>query len=478
MVAIKQGFNSIKRSKKAGGSLATSSIIAFCVIIVVMWYTNLTLFDTNNTKTFDDIQHTISISDLQKSNSKTAPVVVAYAVSFIKCGDHQNNAAGLIDASLILRHSIHKISIRNPACGSKYDYKMYAIVHRQAESCSQTLEKVGFEVIVVDPPLTKDEIRGEYLRNNIHKERCCGHDEFIKLEAYRLPEDIIVHVDIDFAFYKPLDHLFDAIRYDKDSPEGAAARKKIELERPGEKMPDKIGAFLTRDWPQVVPGKFPAGYQAGFLVARRDPEVFEEIVEVIKEGNYTPGWGRGYGWGNLGYGGWVGAMAMQGLIAYYYDHIRKDNAVELNHCLHNHMGMDVRHRGKCRNGLDNCEDCMKTDVDTIYSMHYTMCRKPWLCQATGAKGGKKKGGGRGSALNTDSVNVHHCLAMAEKWHTLRTQFEVSMYLITHDESIHLGQYGKYRANIFQGHCDGDGDEHYVQLSLGNSTLEKVQDLYN
>eukprot|EP00587_Corethron_hystrix_P004109 CAMPEP_0113331038 /NCGR_PEP_ID=MMETSP0010_2-20120614/22203_1 /TAXON_ID=216773 ORGANISM="Corethron hystrix, Strain 308" /NCGR_SAMPLE_ID=MMETSP0010_2 /ASSEMBLY_ACC=CAM_ASM_000155 /LENGTH=432 /DNA_ID=CAMNT_0000194133 /DNA_START=159 /DNA_END=1459 /DNA_ORIENTATION=+ /assembly_acc=CAM_ASM_000155 len=40
---------------------------------------------------------------------------VAYAVSFIKCGDFQTNAAGLIDASLIIRHSIHKMSSRNPS---------------------------------------------------------------------------------------------------------------------------------------------------------------------------------------------------------------------------------------------------------------------------------------------------------------------------------------------------------------------------
>ena len=61
---------------------------------------------------------------------------------------------------------------------------------------------------------------------------------------------------------------------------------------------------------------------------------------------------------------------MQGLVAYYYDHVNKDNAVELNQCRHNHMGMDVRYRhepnwtpslvkkeyiGGCRNTLEYCE---------------------------------------------------------------------------------------------------------------------------
>lgn len=413
---------------------------------------------------------------LKQQNNNGAPVV-AYAVSFIKCGDHQNNPAGLVDSSLVLRHSIHTISSRTPSSGSKYDYKMYAIVHRQAASCTDALEKLGFEVRVVDPPVNRNEIRGEFLKKKIRRESCCGEHEFIKLEAYRLPEDIIVHVDLDFAFYKPMDHLFDAILYSKDSPEGAAARKKIELERPGEQLPDKIGAFLTRDWPQVVPGKWPAGYQAGFLVARRDPSVMKEVVEVIKEGDYTEGWGWEYGWGKKGYGGWIGAMAMQGVMAYYYDHIRKDNAVELNQCLYNHMGMYTRHKGKCRNGLDTCEDCTKTKMEDIYNMHYTMCRKPFLCQATGSSNGKKEGGGRGSALNTRSVDVHHCLEMASKWHTLRTRLESSLFSLTQDKTIMEGQAGEYQKDIFQGHCQDDGEEHYLKISGNEDTVKRVREVY-
>jgi hypothetical protein len=232
-------------------------------------------------------------------------IVVAYAVSFIKCGDTKgSNAAGLVDASLILRHSIHQISSRNPSSRSKYDYKMYAIIHKQAEQCSSKLRDVGFETIVVDSPIRDKEIKGEYLKKKIHREWCCGSDEFIKLHAYNLPHEVIVHVDIDYAFYKPMDHLFDAIVYDKDSAEGQKARGMLELERPGEKLPDKIGAFITRDWAQVAPGKFPPAYQAGFLVARRDPTIMPEMIEIVREGNYTDGWGYGRGWSGSGHGGY------------------------------------------------------------------------------------------------------------------------------------------------------------------------------
>jgi hypothetical protein len=307
-------------------------------------------------------------------------VIIAYAISLVKCGDHQSTAAGLTDAAIVMRHSIHLTHQT-----SKYDYKMYAIVHKHAQECSHLLRDAGFEISVVDPPVQPSEIRGEILRKSIHREWCCGADEFIKLYAYELPHPVIVHVDIDFAFYKPMDHLFDAILYDKDSPEGKAARSIIPLDRPEGGFPDTIGAFITRDWPQVIPGR-KSGYQAGFLVARRDPSIVKEVVEVIKEGNFTDGFGRDNGWGGAGYGTFVGAKAMQGLMAYFYDIIRPNNAVELNPCRFNHMGMNVvynappnfmrKHKsvGRCRNDRAECEDCMTTDFEKIYNVHYTQCK--------------------------------------------------------------------------------------------------------
>jgi hypothetical protein len=267
---------------------------------------------------------------------------------------------------------------------------MYAIVHRDAEACSQVLSETGFVVKVVDPPVRQEEIRGDFLRKHIHKEFCCGVDEFIKLFAYSLPEEIVVHVDIDFAFYKPMDDLFDAILYDNNTEEGKAARQRLLLERPTDELPDKIDAFFTRDWPQVAPNKFPAAYQAGFIVARRDPDVMREMTNVVREGNYTDGWGWNCGWGERGYGGYVGAMAMQGFIAYFYDYIRPNTAVELNQCRFNHMGMDVLYRkhpnfrpklpgvGGCCNGAEKCEDCMVTPMEVwvylaIFVPYLSLC---------------------------------------------------------------------------------------------------------
>ena len=131
------------------------------------------------------------------SGANKGPIQVAYAISLIKCSDFQSSTSGLIDAATILRHSVHQQSLRNPNSGSKYDYKMYAIVHKNAESCSHMLEDLGYHIIVKDSPVKISEIRGEYLRKNVHKEWCCGADEFIKLYAYKIDSHpIVVHTDI------------------------------------------------------------------------------------------------------------------------------------------------------------------------------------------------------------------------------------------------------------------------------------------
>ncbi len=301
---------------------------------------------------------------------------------------------------------------------------MYALAHPQAMSCATVLQDVGFTLVQVPPPIQPSEIQGEYLRTHIHREWCCGHDEFIKLHAFALPEPVVVHVDIDFAFLQPMDPLFDAILYDASTPKGQAARAKIPLEHQTSSssskttptLPREIQAFVTRDWPQVVPGRLP-GYQAGFLVARRNPQVEQEILQVIRTGNYTGGFGRNSGWGGLGYGAFVGAMAMQGIMAYYYDIVRPHTAVELNQCRFNWMGMDVKYnahpnfnprhpkKGKCRNNGDYCEDCRKTPVEQIYNVHFTQCRKPWNCISVGYPGGHYPNRGKASAIDTNAGDL-------------------------------------------------------------------------
>lgn len=426
----------------------------------------------------------------QQNNNATA--TIAYAISLIKCGDHQSNDAGLVDAALVMRHSIHLTSIRNPSSGSRYDYKMYALVHKQAVQCSSVLKNAGFQVVVIEEsPVKPSDIRGEYLRNNIELEWCCGSDEFIKLYATTLPEPVVVHTDIDFVFLKPMDHLFDAILFPKDSPQGQAARASIQLERPEEadSLPDKIDAFITRDWPQVIPGR-KALYQAGFVVAGHNPDLLQEAIDIVKEGDFKEGYELRNGWSSAGYGGFVGAMAMQGLMAYYYDIVRPNTAVELNQCRFNHMGMDVRYRhppnfysrkkkkvGRCRTNRDECEDCMTTNVNLIYNVHFTQCRKPWNCIGIGHAGGRIPGGPPATAIDTDAGNFDHCMELVEKWHSLRSDLEKAMYALTKDKTVMRGVLGLHKREIFHGHCTGEGGSNYTQIQARPGTFERMEELY-
>ena len=220
---------------------------------------------------------------------------VAYVLSLIKCGDHQSNVGGLVDAAAIFAYSVHRHSVRHPSSLSKYDFQLYAIVHSDAESCSGALQNLGFELLVRNSPVQLSEMH-ETLRQPASTEWCCGEKEFVKLYAYTLLQhDLVVHVDMDFVFTQPLDDLYDALLYDANSPTGKAARAKIPLERPTDPWPATIEAFVTRDWGQVIPGR-KAGYQAGFAVLRPSLEIFEQVLQTIRTTEYVAGYAYENGW--------------------------------------------------------------------------------------------------------------------------------------------------------------------------------------
>jgi hypothetical protein len=298
---------------------------------------------------------------------------------------------------------------------------------------------------------------------------CCGSKEFIKLYAYTLFEHpIVVHVDIDFAFYKPMDELFDAMLYNNRLSD-------IQTQYPIRNWPKNIEAFITRDYQQLIPGEDRPLFQAGFMVVKPNQKVFDEIIEIILEGNFVDGWNSTSGWGGLGYGGKVGAKAMQGLIAYYYDIFQRNSSVELNGCRYNWMGGDIFYRdvprfypnqfprlvGKCRDGKDQCEDCQKTPFADIGSMHYTNCRKPWNCIGTRWTKGQHR-----SSLGIDERNTNYstCLIAINMWHQLRKDLEDKVSKLTINQNLqNKWRSGDYMKNTFLGHCKKNGPLGYIPL---------------
>ena len=71
-------------------------------------------------------------------HGKRPIATIGYAITVSGCpksGSIGDFGAGISDGAAVLKHSIHLNSIRNyPHSKSMYDYKIYALVHRDAES--------------------------------------------------------------------------------------------------------------------------------------------------------------------------------------------------------------------------------------------------------------------------------------------------------------------------------------------------------
>lgn len=429
------------------------------------------------------IPRNTSISSLQgESPQAHAPqpqphegVKVAHAISLIECTDNhksgQSSVAGLQDASIVLRHSIHQNSVRNPASGSKYDYEMYAIVHQQAKDCAALLEDAGFKIMIKDPPILASEIRGDYLKKNIQKEYCCGAHEFVKLYAYQIPAPVVVHLDIDFIFRKPMDAVFDLMLGATDE----RIRAQVEREDPSAPWPSDIEAMITRDYHSTYPGR-KSGFQAGFWVLKPSQKHFDNLIAIIREGNYVGGFEPTNGWGGLGYGGFIGARAMQGLIAYYYDIHVPGTWVELNNCRYNTVRAIVTKRGKCLSGRSSCEDCRSTKIEDIHSIHFTACRKPWSCIARKTDDSNNPYN-RKDSMPVDIIHFDQCMESRKVWHEYRVDLESKLYELTKDDGIKQGQAGNYNRDFFLGHCEADQSSGYLRLGRSPETIKRIPELY-
>lgn len=327
---------------------------------------------------------------------------------------------------MILRHSIHQNSIHalppadsiretgkrqgnhddNFVIPSKYSYQMVAIVH-ESGGCDihvPLLERLGYRTMIRPSPINVSAITtNDWYRDNVRHENCCGDAEFIKLYAYQLVEyPIVVHWDLDVLVLTPMDDLFDAMLKDAHSPEGRLARQQLQLQPPQgrQQLPDRIDAFFTRDVTSAKPWEKVRAIQGGFVVVRPNASHFSLYQKFITEANYSRGRGPDSGWGGMGYGGFQGAMAYQGVISFFYDQIYPGHAVELDVCRWNQVTADVIWRGpdspemmgQCRqypvNGnftsntpeLGQCEDCRVVPVEETRTVHYTACNKPWDCR--------------------------------------------------------------------------------------------------
>jgi hypothetical protein len=420
-----------------------SNLVAVILLLTTVYIMYVFMNHASQEKSIHNHSSEQIDNEVSSIKHSTGPVV-AYAISLTSCSETPT----FIDGAAVLAHSIHLSSSRNPRSGSSYDYKMYAIVHNDAKACVSSLEKLGYSVLLVDIPVPIKDIEGDYLRENVHRNGCCGELEFIKLWAYTLTDHhFVVHLDLDTMVLQPLDELFDAANIGNTENIDAVMW-------PNEHHTDSpIDAYFTRDYNMRPAGKKPVGVQGGFIAVKPSMDVFNEFKDIIRKGDFNQ-----KGWGGLGFGPFYGAMTFQGLIPYYYDALHPGTAIELNRCIYNQMADNPRDQrtvnnivhGKCRDGREECEDCRERGIEEIKTAHFTLCQKPWDC------------------LPHDADLLQHrlCRKLFSEWYRIRADLEMSkkgLDLSKEDGKKAIVGTGKYQPEIFRGFCKSQGKKGYIPI---------------
>ena len=448
---------------------------------------------------------------------------IAYVVPLWNCKDK-----ALTDAAITLRHSIHLQSKRSTPDNTRskgsvfsvYDYHMYALVlDTAASTCPDQLQimtQLGYTVVTVANPVEKSKIRSEPLQQFMGKEKGQTMKDYIQLQAHVVvKEDVMVVLELDTLVLKPLDPLFDAILNTSNT-----ARQQIHLEPsttataeattalPPTTSHSRIDAFFVRDYPHTGYNRTPVVMVPGFWVARRDPTIVKQALDVIYKPNiYKQGNDPTSGWGEKGYTMYYsGGMTFAGFYTYFMDHIMPTSrAVELNSCRYHHSGQDnlfrnaprfhpalaERYKGQCRSGAKQCEDCTKTAMTDIYTVHYSpLCKKSWTCTGEGSEGGGDNGMKVNTRMGKIGKYIHHlvgdhqyrllyphrsrmnlithcflssdhCLKMQKKWHEIRKDAEDTLRAKAKDSKLlATGNQGQYKPGVFKGHCSAAGGAGY------------------
>lgn len=444
-----------------------------------------------------DTSNTNSVND-------NGPIKIAHAVSLITCVK-ASRVKGFLDALIILRHSIHRNSVHAhppPAAtnGSAYSYQMFAFVH-ESGGCVQhvpLLKRLGYIPLVRATPVNVSAITtNDWYRDHVGGENCCGDAEFIKLCAYQLTDyPVVVHWDLDVAVLQPMDDLFDAMIFDKDSSRGAAARNRLQVQNKQQLLPDRIDAFITRDVTSAKPWEQVRAVQGGFVVARPNLEHFRLFQDFIMEANYTKGRGPSSGWGGMGYGGFQGAMAYQGVLAYFYDQIYPGHSVELDVCRWNQVVADVIYRGPERNEMvgqcrqypvdgnfdtntpenGKCEDCRVLPIDETRTVHFTACTKPWDCTVPHPWKPHHRNQDQAYRIR-ELTNVTTCRLLFRKYFDIRYEIEsmIASSLGVFVDPSNATSGGGFEPEYFRGYCKGQRT--YISMEQALPADFSMQQVY-
>ena len=232
----------------------------------------------------------------------------------------------------------------------------------------------------------------------------------LELEALNAERELLRTTDADVESFARTSTMWMKEKHNNVSSSSSHSSKKILVD------PEQINFMFTRDYNMVEPPRkrpYQIGVQGGFLVIRPNRRDFDRTIEIILTGGNGYTIGDGWGGEKLAYGGYYGAGTIQGLASFYYDYYENaTRSVELNRCNYNTMVDNPYHYNEknkkniCRTTEDECEDCRKTKLKDIYTVHFTVCGKPEWCQT----------------LNP--VEDRLCSQLMREWHKTRLSLEM------------------------------------------------------
>jgi hypothetical protein len=177
------------------------------------------------------------------------------------------------------------------------------------------------------------------------------------------------------------------------------------------KEPTGLEVLYTKAYNSIQPKKWTAGINTSFLIIRPSQEKFNELKQIIKNGDYQPK----TGWGGAGFGDFYGSMQTRGLLLYYHTHYHNpQSSLEIDRCVYNNVGdiPYIRVEGKkyCRDTQlefkeNNCRDCREAPLNRMRSVNYSACREPWGCRDFGIRSGI-------------------CEALHDVWHEMRAELRM------------------------------------------------------
>jgi len=429
---------------------------------------------------------------------------VAYILSITNC--QPGFAKNLYDAAAVWKHSI-QLHSHPRSSKSKYEPHFYAIVppSLQNSTCAQILTTsssssqsvpkemdLSMTLLVRDYPATPSQIReGTFLQRKIKADGCCGHRELLKLHTYTMTEyDVAVHLDLDTLLVSPLDELLDAMHYPSTHPVGRAARNHLvdaqliaptyRIRSPLVDVPN-IAAFYTRDYNMLPKHKEKrAGMQGGFLLVRPNQTVFDELVSLVKDGNYTQGRKARSGWKNSGFGQHIwGSLTIQGLLGYYYWTPQQNaRSIELHRCKFNQVADNPRrstyhqtyprgtpfehadvayHDVECKDGRDDCDDvqCQIWPIEDTRLVHFTTCKVPWSCR---------------SLRYNETWNMIGCRSMYKAWYETRRSLESELRARFGD--VVSAHDGGFEPEHHMGYCSAKGGDGYIPMVSWNGQIQE------